>query len=387
MTDWRPKAADLAHQLSAAGLVDARWKKAFQETPRHVFVPFFYRSGTRIDGSDPVQAAEWLGSVYSDQTLTIQHGQVPGVDQPWPTSSSTKPSLMARMLGLLDVTDRHRVMEVGTGSGYNAALLCHRLGDTAVASVDIHPELTAAARDRLRQLNYQPHLVAGDGTHGAPNNAPYDRIVATCAVPAIPGAWITQLNTAGIIVADVRGDISSSLIALHKTDPHTVEGRFLPISGHFMWLRSHVGDPVPDGHGFTTCLDLAGAEQGNTRLNPALLDNWDFRFILQLHDPALQSAGRITRDGIELYSLICIDSSWAEIHTAPGPNDCYPIIQGGPRRIVDSTESTAHAWTELGRPSRDRYGLTATTDKQHIWLDHPDSPHFWPLTPPRQPSR
>jgi SAM-dependent methyltransferase len=91
------------------------------------------------------------------------------------TSSSTMPSLMARMLEALDVRDGHRVLEIGTGTGYNAALLCHRLGPRNVVSIDIDPTLVAAARSRLADLGYHPTLVAGDGTTGAVQHGPYDR--------------------------------------------------------------------------------------------------------------------------------------------------------------------------------------------------------------------
>ena len=77
------------------------------------------------------------------------------------------PSLMARMLEALDVRDGHRVLEIGTGTGYNAALLCHRLGACNVVSIDIDPTLIVATRKRLAGLGHHPTLVVGDGTAGA----------------------------------------------------------------------------------------------------------------------------------------------------------------------------------------------------------------------------
>jgi protein-L-isoaspartate O-methyltransferase len=89
---------------------------------------------------------------------------------------------MARVLEDLELADGMRVLEVGTGTGYNAALLSHRLGAQHVHSVDIHPCLIAAARNRLANLGYHPRLAAVDGTAGWPDHAPYDRIIATCSV-------------------------------------------------------------------------------------------------------------------------------------------------------------------------------------------------------------
>ncbi|QYN32955.1 methyltransferase domain-containing protein [Pseudonocardia sp. DSM 110487] len=88
---------------------------------------------------------------------------------------------------MLDAAPGHTVLEIGTG--YNAALLCHRLGSEAVTSIDIDPELVDAARETLMSVGFTPTLVAGDGADGVPERAPFDRILATCAVPAVPGAW------------------------------------------------------------------------------------------------------------------------------------------------------------------------------------------------------
>jgi protein-L-isoaspartate O-methyltransferase len=187
VTDWQSRARALAQQLVDATVLDRSWRAAFESTPRHIFIPHFYRHDmTVLDGSDPRQKREWLDAVYRDETLTTQYAPVPGTDLMWPTSSSTKPSLMAHMLTLLDVHSGHRVMEIGTGTGYNTALLCHRLGDSNVASIDIDPDLVAAAGARLTQLGHHPTLVSGDGAQGIPDAAPFDRIMATCAIAAVP---------------------------------------------------------------------------------------------------------------------------------------------------------------------------------------------------------
>jgi protein-L-isoaspartate O-methyltransferase len=162
--------AGLARTLATAGhLSDPRWREAFAAIPRHVFVPRFYRDDrTLVEGSETQDRSEWLHSVYSDQTLTTQVMPIPGTNQSVPTSSSTRPSLMARMLHLLEIGDGSRVLEIGTGTGYNAALLCHRLGDRQVTSVDLDPQLIARARDALASLGYHPHLRSGTEPMGLP---------------------------------------------------------------------------------------------------------------------------------------------------------------------------------------------------------------------------
>lgn len=256
MTTWHSRAHILSQQLVDAGALDQSWREAFENTPRHHFVPRFYLDDvTVLNGSDPQQYQAWLEAVYSDDSLITQQIRVPGTDLMWPTSSSTKPSLMARMLHFLDVHAGHRVMEIGTGTGYNTALLCHRLGDSNVASVDIDSDLVETARAYLAELGQHPTLVAGDGKQGIPDAAPVDRIIATCAVPAVPRQWIAQLHEGGIIVTDLRGDISSNLAVFRKMNTTIAEGRVLATPGHFMWLRRHVDNPLRDGGEFATTVD------------------------------------------------------------------------------------------------------------------------------------
>ncbi|MDQ2790229.1 MAG: hypothetical protein M3Y73_11135 [Actinomycetota bacterium] len=123
---------------------------AIEQTTRHPFVPRFYRDDdTIVDGADPAAVGEWLDAVYSDTSLVVQCAIAPGTDLQFLTSSSTMPSLMVRMLQMLDVIDGSDVLEIGTATGYNAALLCHRLGADHVASIELHQGLAADANDRL----------------------------------------------------------------------------------------------------------------------------------------------------------------------------------------------------------------------------------------------
>lgn len=138
---------------------------------------------------------EWLAAVYSDDTLITQ---LDGEDQAWktalakgnvtgiPTSSSSQPALMATMLEALDVEDGQRVLEIGTGTGHNAALMCEALGSGHVASIDIDAALVESARERLASCGYTPALAVADGADRFADGAPYDRIMATCSLPAVP---------------------------------------------------------------------------------------------------------------------------------------------------------------------------------------------------------
>lgn len=135
--------ADMVADLIREGLLDdERWRRVFLAVPRHIFVPASYEGETRIEGED--RREQWLSPVYSDTALVTRRRH--GV----PTSSGTRPSLITRMLHALQVEDGDRVLQLGTGTGYAAALVCERLGSGNVTSIDVEPELTEAARERLR---------------------------------------------------------------------------------------------------------------------------------------------------------------------------------------------------------------------------------------------
>src|SRR5262249_44579903 len=135
---------------------------------------------------------DWLDTVYTNASLVTQlnstldpqsaDGPVHGV----PTSSSSAPGLMATFLEAADIRPENRIPEIGAGTGYNAALLCERVGAANVRTIDIDPAITEQARARLATLGYHPTVTLADGDLGLPDHAPYDRIIATCSVHDIP---------------------------------------------------------------------------------------------------------------------------------------------------------------------------------------------------------
>jgi protein-L-isoaspartate(D-aspartate) O-methyltransferase len=387
LRDWRRRAAELAGKLAAEGaLPDPAWRRAFEQVPRHVFVPRFwalngYNSPDRlVEGADPAQRDEWLDAVYSDRVLVTRWALRDGYRMA--SSSASLPTLVAHMLEILDVDDGHRVLEIGTGTGYNTGLLCHRVGDAQVVSIDIDPKLVADAADRLAQLGYRPHLVAGDGAAGSPEAAPYDRIQSTCASPGVPAAWIEQLADGGVIVAPFT--LGGALAVLTKTSPIEVTGRLDVEQAWFMPLRPSSADPIPDGH----LVDLPDPSpvreqhRGTVDMDPATFDDPDFRLWLTLHLPATARVvdqvdspdGGFRRTGLIVHT---------DIHRAEArfPTSAEPIhVVQDSRRLFDIVESAWHAWQHHGRPGRERIGITARTDGvQRLWLDTPHSTTNWPL--------
>lgn len=394
---WASRLSALVCQLARQGdLRSETWRAAFAETPRHVFVPTVIsitESGlTTVSGAVPAQQQSWLDRVYSDDSLVTQCMAHPSLttagDEPLliSTSSSTMPSLMARMLEALDIHDGQRVLEIGTGTGYNAALLCHRLGSSNVTSIEIDPALVVAAKDRLAGLGYYPTLVVGDGTDGAAQQGPYDRIIATAAVPQIPLAWIEQLAPGGKILTNLRGEVAGgTLCLLTKEDDDEVIGPVLPIGGHFMWLRPQAGSPLRIPEPLRT-RSSRNAARTSTALDPStLVRNDSFRFMLQVHLCGARSFCRTsvydprTRATNDAVLIEAYDLSHAEVISTPGHGEQRPVIQVGPRRLWDSVETAYQLWCHLDQPDPGQFGVVANSTTQFIWFDTPEGWYRWPL--------
>ncbi|MGH3874599.1 MAG: methyltransferase domain-containing protein [Pseudonocardiaceae bacterium] len=383
---WSTLADALAATLEVDGkLLEPAWRRAFAEIPRHLFVPRFLEqvNGAErvVDGADPAEHNRWLKQVYSDTNLITQvkASNADGSGGRRPTSSSSMPSIMAWMLQALDLADGQRVLEIGTGTGYNAALLCHRLGDANVASIDIDPALIEQARQHLAILGYAPTLATGDGAAGLLDAAPYDAILATAAVAHIPPAWIAQLRTDGIIVADLRGGFSGAMIRLCKIDNDTVEGRCQNYDAAFMPMRRELRYPLRQGVASPLVIDRRNPQRGYTCTDPRVIaDSRGLRFLVEL-----QLAGThfdLFTNGDEVV-LTAGDGSWATATLATAVDGTHTVTQAGPRRLWDSVEAAVTTWNYANKPDIAAFGVTANSDSvdQRVWLGDPESAYSWPL--------
>jgi|GEM_PF-345026 len=364
-TSWQPRADALAAAVAAAlPSVDLAWLAAVAAVPRHVLVPRFHeqRRGAwiSVDRDDP----GWLDAVYRDAPLVTALMPGPNGRQEV-VSSSTKPALMVRMLDALAITEEHRVLEIGTGTGLNAGWLCHRLGSHAVSSVDIGAELVDLARARLATLGYRPDLAALDGRRGRPGHGRFDRIIATCSVPEVPRDWHQQLADDGRLLVDYKiGLHAGSLVLLHRRGDR-LEGRFLPKWAGFMPVRDADTAPARSSHP-----PGPARRESHTRVDPdpwAALVPW---FLAQLADPPITGFGRCGPD-LEITRISAADGSWAEIDPADSNGD-RPVREGGPRRVWAAFEVAHQQWVAWGRPGWERLGLTVTAAGEHLlWLDTP----------------
>lgn len=162
---------------------------AFAEVPRECFIP-------------SILAEQGIEGVYRDEPFVTKRDQ-----RGLPISSSSQPGIMAEMLELLRLGAGQRVLEVGAGTGYNAALIKRIVGARgAVVTIDVDPGLARSARAALRRGGYRATVVVGDGRAGWPDQAPYDRIIVTGCADRIPRAWLEQLVDGGLVVLPLRLD-------------------------------------------------------------------------------------------------------------------------------------------------------------------------------------
>jgi len=387
MTDTR--VADLRTHLSDelradGSIVTDAWHDAFALVPRHTFLPAFFRQTTDFAGWELVSHddPEWLSLVYQDRTWVTQLdgddtkadiADVDGRATGGPTSSSTAPGLMATMLEMLNLTGDERVLEIGTGTGYGAALLAERLGGEMVTTIDVDSRLTARAEEALTRAGYAPTVVTGDGTAGYPANAPYDRVIATVAVAEVPRTWIEQTRPGGLILTNLFRDIGGGVLVLLKVSEHgTASGRLVADYGSFMPVRTQ------QGTGGLLRLRTALDQQGDVRGTTTALGSGDqepYAFLVALFLPGVERFGFHPSGGEPQDWLFAPDGSWA-CHST----ESHTVEEYGSRRLWQEVEDVQQLWHMLDRPTRDRFGLTVHHDGTHtLWLDEPGGGKTWPV--------
>ncbi|HEY2578812.1 MAG TPA: hypothetical protein VGI74_21110, partial [Streptosporangiaceae bacterium] len=233
--------------------------------------------------------------------------------------------------------------------------------------------LVETARPRLRQLGYRPALAAADGACGCPGGAPYDRIMATCSMPQIPAAWISQSTPGGLIMINLYRELGGGALALLRAEDQEARGHFLPFAGGFMPTRTC----PPSG-----ALDLLEAHQDEAgerapaTVPASMLDHDAFGMLAALRLPGVQRLGLLPSDGPEQTWLLGRDGSWARQDAGAAT-----VVQGGPARLWDHLEQIHHDWVALGRPARQEFGLTVTTDGHHRLWHHNAAGPGWALQP------
>jgi protein-L-isoaspartate(D-aspartate) O-methyltransferase len=204
---------DLVQAVRAAGARDERLLEAMRATPRARFVP--------VD-----QAA----AAYDDKPIPLGHEQV-----------ITQPSLSARMIESLDLAGDEHVLEIGTGLGFQTALLARLSAD--VVSIELWPDLVRQARRNLaRQGVDNVELFTGDGSCGMPDRAPYDAIVVSAAFPEVPPPLVEQLRLGGRLVQPIGSGVREEVVLFQRTAAGLERRQVLTLA-RFVRLHGRYGFP------------------------------------------------------------------------------------------------------------------------------------------------
>ena len=260
------------------------------------------------------------------------------------------------------------VLEIGTGTGWTAGLLAHRLGSDAVTSVDINPHCVTDAREPLHYLGLTPTLDVADGYLGYPTRAPYDRIIATAALRKVPPAWLDQTRPGGTILTDLRGNFAGNLALFTVNADKSAHGRFLPETVRFMPLRS-TEQP------FELLPELSAravhdpGEDRTTRLDPAVLRDRAFAFLAQLAMPGTETGHVIVKDGETPGPMyFCLtdprSQAWARVGTST--TAYLPVTQGGDRQLWDELEAAHDLWKRLAQPRPEEFTITITPEGDQV---------------------
>ncbi|MEU5083062.1 MULTISPECIES: ATP-grasp peptide maturase system methyltransferase [Streptomyces] len=347
----------LADRLEADGdLTSPAWRAAVEAVPRELFLQpgvFLPTDDGRwrpvtVLGTDP---KEWAEIAYSDQSLVTQldgHLTADQVAQPvrgFPTSSSTIPKTVVSMIEALQMEDGQSVLEIGTGTGYSTALMCHRLGEDNVTSVEVDPDVAARADAALETAGFSTWTVTGDGLLGHPHRAPYDKVIATCAVRRIPYTWVRQTKPGGTILATVGSwTYGTALAKVTARDDGTAEGRIIGRSS-FMPARSQAATPLA---GDLSARAAYADTERHTPIAPQLLQKWTPAFLAQLATPGAQLVTAVADGGEQTVYLFDAErESFAQLNDN---GHGWTVRQGGPIALWDAIEDALIAWQEAGRP-------------------------------------
>ncbi|WP_113704943.1 methyltransferase domain-containing protein [Nonomuraea lactucae] len=352
------------------GLISDTIVDALRAVPRHLFVPpvgvALTDTGPElIDQANDPEA--WWTAVYGTAAIVTQlDGGATDIGDAEGryTSSNSAPETVVDLLELLNPQPQHRTLEVGTGTGWTAALLSHLVGEAArVTSIEIDPAIAGQAAKNLATAGVRPRLIVGDGAAGWAAGAPYDRVHVTCGVHTVPYAWIEQSRPGAVIVAPYSPgfDTDQSLRLVVRPDG-TAIGRF-PGYTSYMMMRSQGATPCDpdDGSGkrFAIRVDprtIAYAPAGAGLVMSALTGlrtrvSDEAGFVLYLVDPG--DAGQ-----------------WAAaVHRSDTEHMVYEL---GDRRLWEEVADAYFRWVSWGEPGLDRFGMTVTPEGQRLWLDTPE---------------
>ncbi|RBQ16244.1 protein-L-isoaspartate(D-aspartate) O-methyltransferase [Spongiactinospora rosea] len=350
----------------------ARTHAALHAVPRHLFIPPVgiadASGGGEVVIDRDADPDTWWDAVYrnvpivtqlDDGTTDLRSG-TSGLY----SSSNSAPGTVTDFLDLLDPCPGHRVLEIGTGTGWTAALLSHLVGAHNVTSIEVDAALAEQAAKNLGEAGVHPHLITGDGAGGSPERAPFDRVHVTCGIHAVPYAWVEQTRPGGVIVLPYDpGFVAGHALRLTARPDGTASGTF-DGGAEYMMMRSQ--------------RIIANAEDGTsretrTRIDPRTITQASpgaalaISAITGLHISSHQETSRLLTWVTDPADPAC----WSLVIYVPDAGD-YEVHQVGDRPLWEEVVDAYFRWLDWGEPGRYRFGMTVTPDGQRVWLDTPD---------------
>ncbi|MBP2477221.1 protein-L-isoaspartate(D-aspartate) O-methyltransferase [Crossiella equi] len=346
---------------------------AFAQVDRGDFVPD--RVWCSVRGNLPVALDRrvdgelWREAVYGDTVVVTQFDD--GRTR-WPevgrvaTSSASQPRLVVDMLAHLDLAPGMRVLEVGAGTGYNAALLAALTGPGTVTTVELDPVLAELAEANLRRAGADVEVVCGDGALGVPARAPFDRVVATVAVvgDGLPYAWAEQTRPGGVILTP-WGTAYDNGVLLHLVvrPDGSASG---PVVGGvaFMQLRAQ-RLPVTDSAELVHNLYARRARGSEVPPDEVALGEGVFAIGVRLPDVRCE----VTWTGRYDHEVLLADPASGSGALAEVRDGVVEVRETGPRALWAEAEAAHAWWVARGRPGLHRFGVTLTREGHRVWLD------------------
>ena len=360
----RPYAQSLVATLKKEGMVHSPLvEAAFEQVPRHAFIDLFFRREIRdrkmhveeVRPSSFPNVGAWLQAIYTNEPLATACDE-----ESTATSSSSSPAAMAIMLEASELRKGMRVLEIGTGTGYNAALIAAIVGSNhQVFTVEIEADLAAQAQLRLDQvvgLGVTVHT--GNGLEGYAPGAPYDRILATGSTSTVPLPWLEQVRAGGIILMNLIGQMGACafLKIVKKEAGLAAHGRFLSGS-EFMEL--HEVGKYPCRRASLVGQYLArpiAAQQSVTHADFDVSLLWDRRldFALQLAFPQMSFASAYVNPMCPCLIDVAADTMLLFRPTGDGQ---WQVEVRGDTQLLERVLTAYHQWVKLGRPDVSAYHL------------------------------
>ncbi|MCK7623065.1 methyltransferase [Streptomyces sp. RS10V-4] len=359
------------------------WAAACEGVPRHLFLPDLVWLGDDLVPCDRRKDPEgWLRAAYTDAPVVTQlnDGADPGDGERWPSCSASAPGIVFAMLDLLGVRDGHRVLEIGTGTGWNAGLLAHRLGPDLVTTVEVDPALAERATANLRAAGLAPRVVTGDAAEPDALDVCHDldRLLATCSVRSVPPGWVARVKPGGVLLLPWETPwLCYGLVRLVAASDGSAAGRFHPRSA-FMLLRGQrtdlriFRDVVRDDH---------VPDERSTALPPWSVagDDWAAQFALGLQLPDVwwtwHEGPGVDGVSARLWLATTDATSWAAVDWDGETAERFTVWEHGDRRLWREVEAAYRWWRSQSRPGPERFGLTVEPDGRHaLWLQTPDRP-------------